>query len=291
MDEFQPPTKPLRKPAWLTVKGFGGDGFNRVNALVHEMGLHTVCHEANCPNRGECYGRGTAVFLILGPHCTRNCSFCNVTSGLPNSVDSDEPKRVALAARELELRHVVITSVTRDDLADGGAAQFAATVREVRALLPKSTIEVLTPDFKGEETSLQTVLDSTPDVFNHNVETVPRLYARVRPQADYRRSLALLGRAADVSQAKIKSGLMVGLGESSEELKQVFVDLANSHVSLLTIGQYLAPSSRHLPIERYVPPEEFAMLQREAESAGIGAVFSGPLVRSSYLADSLLAKS
>jgi lipoyl synthase len=291
MGADQEDKRPLRKPPWLTVKGFGGEEFNRVNALMSGLGLHTVCHEANCPNRGECFGRGTAVFLILGPNCTRNCGFCNVVTGRPLSVDPDEPRRVAEASAKLQLRHVVITSVTRDDLLDGGASQFAQAITAVRSVLPNSTIEVLTPDFQGKESALETVLVARPDVFNHNVETVPRLYARVRPQADYRRSLALLKKAGELPGAKIKSGLMVGLGEQNEELKQVFADLANSRVSLLTIGQYLAPSTRHLPIERFVPPEEFATLQQEAEAAGIGAVFAGPLVRSSYLADSLFAKS
>ncbi len=198
---------------------------------------------------------------------------------------------MAKAARQLGLRHVVITSVTRDDLEDGGAAHFGLTIAAVRRELPVATIEVLTPDFSGARTSLVTVLDARPDVFNHNIETVPRLYPRVRPQADYQRSLNLLRQAGEYSSARIKSGLMVGLGETEEELKQVFEDLANSRVSLLTIGQYLSPSRHHLPVERFVPPEEFAVLQQEAENAGIAAVFSGPLVRSSYLAESLFAKS
>jgi lipoyl synthase len=285
------PDQRLRKPAWLTVKGFGGQEFNRVNALVNGLGLKTVCHEANCPNRGECFGRGTAVFLVLGPTCTRNCRFCNVTPGKPQGVDSDEPRKVALAARELNLRHVVITSVTRDDLADGGASHFAACVQSVRETLPASTIEVLVPDFQGNHDALDIVLASHPDVFNHNVETVPRLYPSVRPKADYRQSLDLLRAAAERSTSKIKSGLMVGLGETHEELLHTFTDLSNSRVSLLTIGQYLAPSREHIQVSRYVTPEEFTALQQEAENAGIGAVFSGPLVRSSYLADRFLSRS
>lgn len=290
-NDSEPQTFMPRKPSWLTVKGFGGEAFNRVNGLVREFELSTVCHEANCPNRGECFNRGTAVFMILGPNCTRGCRFCNVASGSPSPIDPHEPQRVAMAARKLGLRHVVITSVTRDDLEDGGAGHFAQTIEAVRHELPESTIEVLTPDFQGSQSSLITVLDARPDVFNHNVETVPRLYPRVRPQANYERSLDLLRRAGLSSAARIKSGLMVGLGETREELKQVFVDLANSHVSLLTIGQYLAPSRRHLPVERFLPPEEFTLLQQEAENAGIAGVFSAPLVRSSYLADSLFAKN
>ncbi|MFZ1684003.1 MAG: lipoyl synthase [Candidatus Zixiibacteriota bacterium] len=285
------PDRPARKPSWLTVKGFGGQEFNRVNALVNSLGLKTVCHEANCPNRGECFGRGTAVFLILGPNCTRNCGFCNVTTGRPNVVDDDEPKRVAQASGELGLRHVVVTSVTRDDLPDGGARHFARTIEEIRSVLPTATIEVLVPDFRGNSESLDTVLAARPDVFNHNVETVPRLYPVVRPQADYQQSLQVLSLAARRSSARIKSGLMVGLGETMDELCKTFEDLANSHVSLLTIGQYLSPSRMHIPVERYVSPDEFLVLQREAEKAGIGAVFSGPLVRSSYLADAFLRQS
>jgi lipoic acid synthetase len=285
------PERPIRKPSWLTVKGFGGQEFNRVNALVNSLGLKTVCHEANCPNRGECFGRGTAVFLILGPNCTRNCGFCNVTTGRPMAVEVDEPKRVAQASRELGLRHVVVTSVTRDDLPDGGAHHFARTIEEIRAALPTATIEVLVPDFQGNTDALDAVLAAKPDVFNHNVETVPRLYPQVRPQADYKQSLRVLALAAQRSSSRIKSGLMVGLGETMDELESTFEDLANSRVSLLTIGQYLSPSREHISVERYVSPDEFAVLQREAEKAGIEAVFSGPLVRSSYLADAFLRRS
>lgn len=282
----QQPARPgVRKPSWLKVQAFRGTEFNRVSGLLGDLHLNTVCQEANCPNRGECFNRGTAVFLLMGPTCTRNCGFCNIETGRPRALDPEEPGRVAEASRRLNLRHVVITSVTRDDLADGGAEQFARTVRAVRAELPKATIEVLTPDFRGSTDSLETVLASKPDVFNHNVETVPRLYQTVRPAADYRRSLNLLKAASHYGGMMIKSGLMVGLGERIEELKQVFRDLAESRVSLLTIGQYLSPSSNHLPVERFVPPDEFEALREAAESAGIRSVFSGPLVRSSYLAD------
>ncbi len=279
-----------RKPSWLKVKSFGGTEFNRVSGLLKDLHLNTVCQEANCPNRGECFNRGTAVFLLMGPTCTRNCRFCNVQSGKPSPLDSEEPKRVAEASRRMNLRHVVITSVTRDDLVDGGAGHFAAAVQEVRGALPKATIEVLTPDFGGSAESLRTVMSARPDVFNHNVETVPRLYRQVRPAADYHRSLDLLSSAAKYDQAMIKSGLMVGLGETAAELEQVFRDLAESHVSLLTIGQYLSPSPEHLPIDRFIPPEEFDEYRFLAESAGIPSVFSGPLVRSSYLADRFIAE-
>lgn len=274
-----------RKPSWLKVRGFGGTEFNRVSGLLKDLELDTVCQEANCPNRGECFGRGTAVFLLMGPRCTRNCRFCNVQTGKASPLDPNEPSRVAEASARLKLRHVVITSVTRDDLPDGGAARFAQTVTAVRAALPRSTIEVLTPDFRGSRDSLATVMAARPDVFNHNVETVPRLYQRVRPAADYRQSLGLLHAASEYRQCLIKSGLMVGLGETVDEMTQVFGDLAAVGVSLLTIGQYLAPSSAHIPIARFVTPEEFAKYQTMAEHAGITSVFSGPLVRSSYLAD------
>jgi lipoic acid synthetase len=287
-----PPTSPRhRKPAWLTVKPFGGAEFSRVSGLLKDLDLHTVCQEANCPNRGECFNRGTAVFLILGPRCTRNCRFCDVLPGTPSAVDPTEPHRVAEAAHRLHLRHVVITSVTRDDLPDGGAQQFANCVVATRRLLPNSTIEVLTPDFRGDLNSLDIVLAQSPNVFNHNVETVPRLYQTVRPGADYQRSLRVLNGARNRTGVWVKSGIMVGLGETVEELKQLFADLAGSSVSLLTIGQYLAPSAQHLPVERYVHPDEFDQYQELAVAAGITIVFSGPLVRSSYLADNMIALS
>lgn len=285
------PLKPApRKPAWLKVQSFGGTEFNRVSGLLKDLQLNTVCQEANCPNRGECFNRGTAVFLLMGPVCTRNCRFCNVPAGVPAPLDPEEPRRVAEASRRLQLRHVVITSVSRDDLGDGGASHFAQTIAAVRAALPKATIEVLTPDFGGAVEALHTVMAARPDVFNHNIETVPRLYQRVRPSADYRRSLALLNAADAYGQNITKSGLMVGLGETVAELEQVFGDLAKSGVSLLTIGQYLSPSPAHLPVARFVPPEEFDEFRTRAERAGIGSVFSGPLVRSSYLADRFIAE-
>jgi lipoic acid synthetase len=278
-----------RKPAWLTVKPFAGAQFTRVSHLLSDLHLQTVCQEANCPNRGECFNRGTAVFLILGPRCTRNCRFCNVSPGRPAAVDPTEPARVAEASARLQLRHVVITSVTRDDLPDYGATQFAECITQVRQLLPHATIEVLTPDFRGDLAALEIVLSRRPSVFNHNVETVPRLYETVRPGADYQRSLSILEGARGRQSLWVKSGIMVGLGETTDELKQLFGDLASVGVSLLTIGQYLAPSAEHLPVVRYLHPDEFDQLRDFAVQAGIATVFSGPLVRSSYLADNMIA--
>ncbi len=291
MNSALTPGPTRRKPSWLTVKPFAGAEFTRVSLLLNDLNLHTVCQEANCPNRGECFNRGTAVFLILGPKCTRNCRFCDVVPGAPSSVDPTEPLRVAEAARRMNLRHVVITSVTRDDLADGGAAHFAKCIVETRKLLPESTIEVLTPDLRGDLQALEIVLRESPDVFNHNVETVPRLYRTVRPGADYLRSLRVLNGARGRANIWVKSGIMVGLGETVDELKQLFDDLAANGVSLLTIGQYLAPSAQHLPVERYLHPDEFDLLKKFANAAGIPTVFSGPLVRSSYLADNMIALS
>lgn len=277
------PSALVRKPDWLKVRAFDGAEYRRVEGLLRQSGLHTVCQEANCPNRGECFNRGTAVFLILGSRCTRQCRFCNVFSGQPLPVDPDEPRRVAEVAASLNLRHVVVTSVTRDDLPDGGAGHFAATTRALRFALPTARIELLIPDFGGDETSLAHVVSEPPDILNHNLETVPRLYPTVRPGASYQRSLLLLESAR--ASAVTKSGLMVGLGETFEELKVVFADLAIVGVRLLTIGQYLAPSREHLPVKRFVSPHEFAEYKVAAETAGIPSVFSGPLVRSSYLAD------
>lgn len=279
---------PLRKPPWLKVRAFCGQGFSEVSGLLRERGLHTVCQEANCPNRGECYNRGTATFLLLGPVCTRNCHFCNVTPGEPSAVNPDEPQLVADAIDRMKLRHAVVTSVTRDDLSDGGAGQFAETIRQIRLRRPECTVEVLTPDFRDCPEGLSIVMNARPDIFNHNVETVPRLYRQVRPGADYHRSLDLLRRAFTDFGARTKSGLMVGLGETTDELNLVFADLAAAGVSMLTIGQYLAPSRKHRAVDRYVSPEEFDLLAGEARSVGIRQVFAGPLVRSSYLADSMV---
>lgn len=277
--------KILRKPEWLKVRAFVGDNFNDVSSLIHEFGLDTVCQQANCPNRGECFNRRTATFLIMGHLCTRNCRFCNIATGRPGPLDPKEPEMVAKASRRLNLRHVVVTSVTRDDLPDGGAGHFAETIRQLRKYLPDCKVEVLTPDFRGVPDALDIVMDARPDIFNHNLETVPRLYSRVRPKADYARSLALLRRAKEEFDAVTKSGLMVGVGEARDELREVFDNLAENHVSILTIGQYLSPSKKHLPVQRYVSPDEFKEYAVEANRAGIKKVFSSPLVRSSYMAD------
>jgi lipoic acid synthetase len=253
--------------------------------MLKDLKLNTVCQEANCPNRGECFNRRTATFLIMGHVCCRNCRFCNIESGRPESLDLEEPERVARAAERLQLRHVVITSVTRDDLPDGGASHFAETVRQIRRRLPECKIELLTPDFKDVPDALAIVMEAGPDIFNHNLETVPRLYPLVRPAADYMRSLKLLLKAHEEFGVTTKSGLMVGVGETREELRRVFIDLAGHRVAILTIGQYLAPSSKHLPVNRYVPPEEFKEYAEEAKKAGLKKVFSAPLVRSSYMAD------
>ncbi len=274
--------KTLTRPEWLRVKAPGDKKYLEVRALLQRHNLHTVCQEANCPNRGECFSSGTATFLILGPNCTRNCRFCNITNGPVLPPDNSEPDNVARTVELLGLKHAVITSVTRDDLPDGGAAQFAGVIRAIQSLGRNVTIEVLTPDFKGDIDSITTVLEAGPDVFNHNVETVPRLYPAVRPEADYDLSLSVLKTAANTQKVMTKSGLMVGLGETEEELAQVFADLSEAGVDFLTIGQYLPPSRGHYPIVRYYHPSEFEALAERAQEAGIGSVFSAPLVRSSY---------
>ncbi len=279
-------SKPSRKkPEWLKVTGFSSANYTRINKILNSGGLKTVCHEANCPNRGECFTRGTATFLILGPTCSRNCRFCDIQSGRPMPVDPTEPDRLAKTAVELGLKHVVVTSVTRDDLPDGGAGQFAETVKAIRDKLPQATIELLTPDFKECPEAVDKIIEAGPEIFNHNVETVPRLYPIVRPQADYLGSLKLLKYVHEKSGIRTKSGLMVGLGEKRDELLRTFEDIAGHSVSILTIGQYLAPSGDHLPVDRYLHPDEFDQMAEEARSAGIKMVLSAPLVRSSYHAD------
>jgi len=272
-----------RHPPWLKVRAPGGPEFAETMATVRELGLHTVCQEARCPNIGECWGHRTATFMLLGDTCTRNCGFCAVTHGRPLAVDPAEPLRVASAVARLGLRHVVVTSVNRDDLADGGAAHFAATARAIKRLLPGCRVEVLVPDFQGNLASVAEVVASPVDVFNHNLETVPRLYRRVRAGARYARSLAVL-EAAHGGRDRLltKTGLMLGLGETQEELASVFRDLRSIGCDILTLGQYLRPSGEHLPVERYVPPEEFTALGAEALALGFRHVEAGPLVRSSY---------
>jgi len=269
-----------RLPAWLRRRVGRGPEVAAVRHLLRERGLHTVCEEAGCPNLGECFGRGVATFLILGDVCTRGCRFCGVSQGVPRPVDPAEPERLADAAAELGLGYVVITSVTRDDLDDGGASWFAACVRAVRARLPAAGIEVLVPDLAGSREALDVVLAAAPDVLNHNVETVPRLYPEVRPDADFERSVALL--AAAQGRARTKSGLMVGLGETYDEVLDVLRRLRGAGVDLVTIGQYLMPSRQAHPMKEYVPPEVFEEYAREGRALGFTGVFSAPLVRSSY---------
>jgi lipoic acid synthetase len=273
-----------RRPAWLKVHLSQGPHFKNLKHLMREQGLHTICEEAACPNIGECWGEfRTASFLLLGDTCTRNCGFCDVTTGRPGEVDWTEPMRLAEAVARLELRHVVITSVTRDDLADGGAAIFAMTIRQLKRRDPGLGVEVLIPDFQGNWDALRTVMDAQPDILNHNIETVPRLYGRVRPKAVYRQSLELLRRARELSpRTPTKSGVMVGLGETRDELLQVFSDLRANGVDVLTVGQYMRPSLRHLPVERYVTPQEFDDFKTTARALGFRHVESGPMVRSSY---------
>jgi len=277
------PAVASRHPPWLKVRAPGGPSFSETRAAVKELGLHTVCEEAHCPNIGECWGHKTATFMLLGDTCTRNCGFCAVAHGRPLVVDPEEPNRVSVAVARLRLRHVVVTSVNRDDLPDGGAAHFAATARAVRARLPACRVEVLVPDFRGRLESVATVVAAPIDVFNHNIETVPRLYKRVRPGAAYDRSLAVLNAARRAHADFVtKAGLMLGLGEREDELVSVFADLRLVGCEVLTLGQYLRPSAEHLPVERYVPPEEFAALGKCARALGFRHVEAGPLVRSSY---------
>jgi lipoic acid synthetase len=282
------PSSPQRKPAWLKVRFRAGPGFARIERLHREQGLHSVCRSAACPNQGECWSRGTATFMILGNRCSRDCAFCNVAHGPAAPPDPAEPPAVAAAVAELGLRHAVITAVTRDDLADGGAAHFAATVAAIRAAAPHCRVELLTPDLRGDASALRVVLAARPDVLGHNLETVPRLYQRVRAGADYRRSLALLA-AVHTTAAGIpaKSGLMLGLGEEPAEVLAVLADLRAAGVGMLTLGQYLQPSRAHLPVARYLPPEEFAALRDTALAMGFTRVAAGPLVRSSYHAAEL----
>ena len=273
-----------RKPHWLRAKLPGGPGYSAVRALVDENKLHTVCQSAQCPNLGECWSRGTATIMILGNICTRSCNFCAVETGRPTELDLGEPARVADAVAKMNLRHCVLTSVARDELADCGASVWAATVRAVRHRNPQTAIEVLVPDFKGKLSDVDTVLDAKPDIFNHNVETVERLQKPVRVQASYDRSRSVL-RHAKGRGFTIKTGIMLGLGEEKSEIEQTLRDLAADQVDILTIGQYLRPTARHLAIERWVTPEEFQEWKQFGLGIGFGVVESGPLVRSSYHAD------
>ncbi len=273
---------PPRHPPWIRVRLSQGPNYNEVKGLLAGLRLHTVCQEACCPNMGECFESRTATFLIMGPVCTRNCRFCAVDAGRPLSLDPDEPQHVAEAVRTLGLRYAVVTSVTRDDLPDGGASHFSETIRAIRREMPACGIEVLIPDLRGSAQALETVLEAGPDVLNHNLETVPRLYSLVRPQADYERSLELLDRAKKQGRSLTKSGLMVGVGETWDELLEVMSDLRDVGGDLLTIGQYLRPSPGHLPIDRYYTPREFEGLAAAGRAMGLRHVEAGPLVRSSY---------
>jgi lipoic acid synthetase len=271
------------KPEWLKVRAPGSENYHRLKGLMRTLGLHTVCEEANCPNIGECWHHGTATFMILGDTCTRSCGYCNVIHGAPRPPDRDEPANVARAIETLGLDYVVITSVDRDDLPDCGASHFASTISETRARRPECRLEVLIPDFKGEESALRAVLDAKPDVLNHNIETVARLYRTARPGGRYPRALELLDRARTYApEIPTKSGLMVGLGEEWDELVTTLRDLRSAGCRIVTIGQYLRPSPANLPMVRYYTPAEFAELKHLALEMGFGHVESGPLVRSSY---------
>jgi lipoic acid synthetase len=280
--ELGPPIR-QPKPAWLKAKAPVGDNFHNLKKLARGLGLHTVCESAQCPNIGECWNHRTATFMLLGDICTRRCGFCAVPKGRPEAIDWEEPRRVAEAVATLDLKHAVVTSVNRDDDNIGGARIFAETIAEIRKVSPECRVEVLIPDFQGLDQALQIVLDAKPDVLNHNTETVPRLYRVVRSGARYERTLRLLQNAKKFAPKMVtKSGVMVGLGETVEELVEVFRDLGSRGVDILTVGQYLRPSRDHLPIARFYTPEEFAYLKTEALRCGFRHVESGPLVRSSY---------
>jgi lipoic acid synthetase len=279
--------QPARRiPEWIKVRVHEGEDYRDLKALVRSRRLHTVCEEARCPNIFDCWSRRTATFMILGDICTRACRFCAVTSGRPTELDVGEPLRVAESIAELGLRHAVITSVDRDDLKDGGAEIFARTIRAVRRRSPGTSIEVLTPDFQGDRDAIRTVVEARPDIFNHNTETVPRLYPAIRPKAVYENSLALLRYVKELApQMVTKSGVMVGLGESRDELLEVFQNMRRHSIDVLTIGQYLRPSKKHAEVARFYRPEEFTELKEAAQAMGFAHVESGPLVRSSYHAD------
>jgi lipoic acid synthetase len=279
-----PSRGPGRKPPWLKMKMPAGEGYARLLRLVNEQQLHTVCQSARCPNMGECWAAGTATLMILGDVCTRSCGFCNIATGKPPTLDLDEPRRVGDAVAAMKLGHVVITSVNRDELPDGGAEVWAETIRQIRLKAPRTNVEVLIPDFCGDWHALQKVLDERPEILNHNIETVPRLYHHVRPQAKYHRSLRLLQIAKEQGHVT-KTGMMLGLGESEEEIDAVIDDLVAIGCEILTLGQYLQPTYQHLPVERWVRPEEFSSWKVRGEQKGLRHVESGPLVRSSYHAE------
>lgn len=276
-----------RRPDWLKVRLPSGESYFRLKGILRGLDLHTVCEEARCPNVAECWGQGTATFMILGDVCTRSCGFCAVKTGLPQYLDREEPERVAGAVAAMDLSHAVVTSVNRDELPDGGASIFAATIEAIRMRRPGTAVEVLIPDFKGSRASLETVLAAGPDILNHNVETVPRLYKRVRPGARYSQSLELLRRSKEIAPGiTSKTGLMLGLGEETSEVEDVMRDMVEASVDVLTLGQYLQPTRDHLPVERFVHPDEFQELAQRGRAMGFRHVEAGPLVRSSYHAAS-----
>jgi len=274
---------PDRKPPWLKVRAPGGENYNRLGALMRELGLHTVCEEAHCPNVGECWEHGTATFMILGDVCTRNCAYCAVSHGRPPLYDIEEPARVASAVEQMKLRHVVITSVDRDDLPDFGAGIFAETIRQIKQRLPDCSVEVLVPDFQGDEDAIRTVLDAEPDIYNHNTETVPRLYKRCRPGGRYERVLRIFRFVKDVApHIPTKTGIILGMGETIPEVEHTMRELRTVDVDILTLGQYLRPSPQHIALDRYYTPDEFRALRETGLALGYRHVESGPLVRSSY---------
>lgn len=273
-----------KRPSWLKVRLPMGENFADVKTLMRRQQLHTVCEEARCPNMGECWNARTATFMILGDTCTRSCGFCNIKTGIPNLLDLNEPRRVADSVKELNLRHVVITSVNRDELKDGGASIFSETCRLIKAEMPETTIEILIPDFKGDEEAFNIIMKNPPTILNHNMETVKNLYHAVRPQAKYERSLALITWFKQKG-LRTKSGIMVGIGEKNEEVIDLMKDLREAGCDILTIGQYLQPTKEHLPIDRFLTPEEFKKFREEGLKMGFLAVESSPLVRSSYHAD------
>ena len=287
----RPDTEVLRKPSWIRVKAPTSKGYAETRKIVKDKGLVTVCEEAACPNIGECWEKSHATFMILGEICTRACAFCNVSTGLPQAVDIDEPRKIGEAVKEMKLQHVVITSVDRDDLSDGGAQHFVDVINAIREASPKTTIEILTPDFLRKEGATETVIDAHPDVFNHNLETVPRLYLNIRPGARYFHSLRLLEKVKQRDPSQFtKSGLMVGLGETKEEVMQVMDDMRSAGIDFLTIGQYLQPTRKHAPVDRFVTPDEFKAYETIAKAKGFLLVSASPLTRSSYHADSDFAK-
>jgi lipoic acid synthetase len=284
-DEVGTAPRPRRRPEWIRVRAPGGETYEWLRGLMRSKALHTVCEEAMCPNIGECWGSGTATFLMMGDVCTRSCGFCDIKTGRPAPLDWSEPERVAQAVGAMNLQHVVITSVNRDEREDGGAPVFAMVIRRIRQVQPGCSIEVLIPDFKGSREALKIVMDARPEILNHNVETVPRLFRKVQPQDRYEWALATLANARQLDPLVLtKSGIMVGLGETFDEVVAVMRDLADLDLDILTIGQYLQPSKKHLPIERYYPPDEFAEFKRIGLEIGFKWVESGPLVRSSYRA-------